>query len=111
MGVEINYSNPDGHVPEAESNNRVIKQRFRIVYYRLPYTKIPRIIIRHLAMNVTWNLNFFPAKVGALDRYIPRMIISHSNWYYKKHFRVGFGAYIQASKVNLPNNKKLSKDT
>ena len=33
MGIEINSENPYKHVPEANSNNRVIKYRFRIVYY------------------------------------------------------------------------------
>ena len=37
MGIEINHSNPDGHVHEVERNNRVIKDRFRIAYYQLPY--------------------------------------------------------------------------
>ena len=53
MGIEMNYSNPDDHVPEAERNNRVIKESFQIVYYRFPYKNIPRIMIHHLATNVT----------------------------------------------------------
>ena len=28
MGIEINYENPDDHVPEAERKNRGIKERF-----------------------------------------------------------------------------------
>ena len=31
--IEINCSNPDDRVPEAESNNIVIKEMFRITYY------------------------------------------------------------------------------
>ena len=30
MGIEMNYANPDDHVPEAERKNRVIKYKFRI---------------------------------------------------------------------------------
>ena len=33
MGIEMNYANPYDHVPEADRNNRVIKERFLIAYY------------------------------------------------------------------------------
>ena len=52
MGIEMNYSNIDDHVPETKSNNILIKERFRIVYYWLSYKETPMIMIRHLAMNV-----------------------------------------------------------
>ena len=41
-------------------------------------------MIRHLAMNVTLNLNIFPGKGGKLAHYSPQMILSQANWYYKK---------------------------
>ena len=43
-------------------------------------------MIFHLAMNVTRDLNLFPTKVGVLDHYILHMIMSQSNWDYKKTF-------------------------
>ena len=61
-------------------------------------------MIRHLAMNVPQNLNIFPAKVVVPDHYIPHMILSQSNWYYKKYFQVAFSSYVQASQVDDPNN-------
>ena len=94
IGIEMYYENPDNHVPESERNNRVIKERFRISYYRLPYKKIPRIMICHLSMNATQNLNMFTAKVGVSAHYSPHIILSQSNWDYNEHFRVEFGAYI-----------------
>jgi hypothetical protein len=69
MNVEMNYSNPEGHVPDIERNNRVIKERFRIAYYRLPFKKIPRIMIRYLAMINAKQLNLFPAKNGISAHY------------------------------------------
>ena len=35
--VTMNYANPQEHVPEAERNNRVIKERMRTAYHRLPF--------------------------------------------------------------------------
>ena len=75
MVIETNYENPDDHVPEAKMNNRGIKESFQIAYYQLPYTNISRVMIRHLSMNVTQNLDLFPAKVGVSDHYIPQMIL------------------------------------
>ena len=39
--IQMNYANPDAHVPDVERNNRVIKERARIAYYLLPFKKIP----------------------------------------------------------------------
>ena len=39
MGKEMNYANPDDHIPEADRNNRVIKERIRIVYFGFRYKK------------------------------------------------------------------------
>lgn len=37
LNIDVNYEKPIDHVPEAERNNRVIKERFSISYHRLPY--------------------------------------------------------------------------
>ena len=104
MGIETNYSNPKIHVPEPERKNRVIKDRFLIAYYLLPYENIPMIMIYHLVMNVTRSLNMFPAKVGVPDHYSPHTILSQMNWDYNKHCWVEFGAYVQESQAHDPNN-------
>ena len=82
MEIKTNYENPYEHVPESESNNRVIKERFRIAYYQFTYKNIPRIMIRPLVMNVTWNLNLFPTKVAVAGHYRTQIIMSHRNCYY-----------------------------
>ena len=81
----MNYANTDDHVPEAERNNRVIKEKFIMTYYWLPYKHIPHIMIRHLVMNLTQNFNMFPAKGEVSAHYIPHMIMSQRNWDYKKN--------------------------
>ena len=62
LDVVMNYTNASDHVPEAERNNRTIKERIRAAYHRLPYKAIPRVMIRHLAMVCTTKLNFFSRK-------------------------------------------------
>jgi hypothetical protein len=36
--ITMHYAAAQQHMPEAERNNRVIKEQFRAVYHRLPYT-------------------------------------------------------------------------
>ena len=85
MRTETNYTNIENYVPEAEGNIRVIKERFRIAYYKSPYKKIPMIMIHHLEMNLKRNFNMFPDKGGLLGLYITHTIMSHRNCDYNKH--------------------------
>jgi hypothetical protein len=41
--VSMSYASPQEHVPEVEHNNRVIKERFRSVFHRLPLTRYQRL--------------------------------------------------------------------
>ena len=66
-------------------------------------------MIRHLAMNVTQNLNLFPEKGGALAHYRPHMILSQRNCDYNKHCQVEFGSYIQTSQVNNQKNNNIPR--
>ena len=91
----MNYANPDDHVTKTERNNRVVQEIFIIAYCRLPYKKIPRLMIQYLAMIATTKLNIFPSKVVILEYYYLHMIPTQRNWYYKKHFHYEFGSYAQ----------------
>ena len=64
-------------------------------------------MIPHLEMNVTQNLNFSPYEGVVSSYFIPHIILSQMNWNYIKHFKVEFGAYVQASQVNAPKNKNI----
>ena len=45
LNVTMNYTNAQDHVPEAERNNRTIKEKMRAALHRLPYKKIPKTMI------------------------------------------------------------------
>ena len=82
MGLKIRYTNQEKHVPEADRNNRLIKDRYRIAYYWFPYKKIPSNMIHRLEMNARLNLYVFSSKEGLLTHYIPHLILSQKNWDY-----------------------------
>jgi hypothetical protein len=52
LDVDMNFTNAQDHVPDAERKNETIKERIRASYHRLPYKAIPRIMIQYSAMIV-----------------------------------------------------------
>jgi len=64
LNIKMNFSNPGDHVLEAERNNRMITERIRATFHRLPYKAIPLIMVRYLVMDCTHKINMFPARVA-----------------------------------------------
>jgi hypothetical protein len=93
LGVCMNFTNALDHVPEAERNNRTIKERVRVAYHRLGYKALPRQLIRYLVQTQASQLNLFPAKGGISPCYSPRTILGLPTLDYVKHCKVPFGAY------------------
>ena len=100
LDITMHYASAQEHVPEAERNNRTIKERFRSQLHRLPFKIIPRIMIQILVMEVTKKLNYFPPKGGVSTYYSPRMILHQSNLNYNTHFKFEFGQFVQATDDN-----------
>lgn len=104
FGIRVNYANPQEHVPEIERNNRVIKERVRATYHRLPYERLPRVMVKTLVTETPKKLNFFPARHGVSKYYSPRMIVHQENLHYDKHCRYAFGTYVEAHDEPSPSN-------
>jgi hypothetical protein len=96
FGVEMNYANPEEHVPKAERNNWTIKEHICATYHCIPFKRLPRLMIKVLVADSAQKLNFFPAKDGILEYYCPCMILHERNIDYDKHCLYSFGTYIQA---------------
>ena len=92
LDIVMNYTNASNHVPEAEQNNRTIKERIRETFQRLPYKAISCIMIQYLAMVSGMQLNFFPTKGGVSTYYSLWMIMDQMNLDYTKHCTMPFGA-------------------
>ncbi|KAL7562162.1 hypothetical protein ACA910_020358 [Epithemia clementina (nom. ined.)] len=94
--IEIKLANAQEHVPEAERNIRVMKERVRATFHRLPFTKITKIMTQMLVMECAKQLNFFPSKDSVSTQYSPRMILHHEPLDYQRHCATPFGTYVQA---------------
>ena len=97
----MNFTNPQEHVPEAERNNRIIKERVRATCHRLPFSQLTKTMTKILVMKLTKKLNFFPSTNGISNYYSSRMILHQKNLNYEKNYRYSFGSYVQAH--NEPN--------
>jgi hypothetical protein len=104
FGIGMNFANPQEHVPEAERNNRVIKERVRATYHRLPYKQITKTMTKILVMDSAKKLNFFPAKNGISEYFSPRMLLHQRNLDYTKNCKFTFGTYVQAHDEPSPTN-------
>jgi hypothetical protein len=104
LGVSMNDTTTDEHVPEPERNNRTIAERIRCAYHNLPYKAMPKVMLRYLAMVCAQQLNFFPAKGGVSPYYSPHVLLGGRDLDYNKHCQVPFGAYVQAVQENNPKN-------
>ena len=69
--IQFNFANPGDHVPEAERNNREIKERIRATYHRLPFTHLPKQMVIALVQESAKKLNLFPARHGVSQFYSP----------------------------------------
>ena len=100
--IKMNYANPQEHVPQAERNNRTIKERVRCVYHRLPFVHLLRILVKYLVIDATQKLNYFPARHGISKYYSPRMILMQENLDYEKHCKYAFGTYGTSTQQTRP---------
>jgi hypothetical protein len=109
LGARMNFTNALDHVPEAERNNRTIKEQVRAAYHRLPYKALPRQLIRYFVQTQASQLNLFPAKGGISPYYSPRSILGLPTLDYVKHCTVPFGAYVQANHKTNQTNSNASQ--
>jgi hypothetical protein len=109
LGVRMNFTNTLDHVPEAERNNRTIKERVQAAYHSLPYKALPRQLIRYLVTTQANQLNLFPAKGGISPYYSPRTILQLPTLDSEKHCALPFGAYVQANHETNQTNSNAAR--
>jgi hypothetical protein len=96
MGITLNFSSRNKHVPEVERCIRTIKERVRAIASSLPFKKyLPR-MIAEMVYNVVFWLNSFPHKDGVHTTISPRTLIMGLANDYHKHCKNAFGTYLQA---------------
>ena len=104
LDIELECCSAQEHVPEIERSIRVIKERFRTLYHRLPFNAIPKVMVKVAAMECVKWLNSFPPRTGVSDFYSPRAIVTGRPIDYNRHCKTAFGSYVQALHETNPTN-------
>jgi len=63
MGIALNMTAANEHVPKVERQIRVIKERVRCTRHTMPFTQVPVVILIQLVYHSVMWLNAFPPKV------------------------------------------------
>ena len=80
-----NLANAQGHVPEAEHTNHVLKEHIHTTYHGIPYKMIPQTVVCYMAMETAAKLNYFPTKGGCSNYFSLSESLHHVKCNYKKH--------------------------
>ena len=110
-GITGNPTSKNEHVPEVKRQIRVIKERVREIYNTLPYTTIPKIMMKELVYYVVTWLNNFPPKGGISKTITPRQLFTGDKVHYNRHCKIQFGEYVQVHEENTPTNSMEPRAT
>jgi len=109
LGVSVNITAREEHVPEIERQHRVIKERARAIIQTLPYKCMPKRMRIALIQNVVFWLNNIP-KIG--QDHSPRdLICGEQLLNYRTICRIPFGAYAQVHDDQSVTNTMTSRTT
>ena len=103
LDITMNYTTTGDHVPEAERNNRTLKERIRAAFHNLPFHAMPGAMLKQLVLMCCHQLNIFPSKTGISDYFSPYSIMSGRNIDYSR-LSIPFGSYVQASHEAIDYN-------
>lgn len=96
IGLELNMTAANEHVPKIECQIRVIKEQTRCIRHTLPFKYIPILMLVEMVyMSCMW-VNAFPPKSGVSETLSLRNIMTGMQFDYNKHCKYPFGAYGQA---------------
>lgn len=91
MGINMDISGVNKHVPDAEVRIRIIKERCRCILNSLPYA-LPRSLIPNLVLYVVARINSLPSNLR-VDKTPPRQVFTNRIMDVERDLKFGFGDY------------------
>ena len=98
VAVPFDFAARDDHIPEVERFNRTIKDSVRSAYNVLPFTHVPKTVVRHLVLNAVFWWNALPNDNSPFDLYSNHYILHGVHTDFVRHVRSPFGSYVQTHK-------------
>jgi hypothetical protein len=109
-GPMVNLASSNEHVPEIERQIWVVKERCRATRHRLPFQRIPKLMMIHIVLNVVKLLIFCTTKGGVSNTLNPNTIMSGETLDYKKHMSLQIGQYFQVHEEDNPRNSQIARN-
>jgi len=107
IGINLNITVWDEHIPEIEQYIWTIKERIRAMTNMLPFDQLPHQLIVEIAFNEVFWINCFPHKDGIHNTFSPLTVVTGSKIDFNKHCRLQLGAYVQIHEQH--NNSLFSR--
>lgn len=104
--IEVNIVNPDEDVGDIERINCTIQEKFRTIYYHLPFKAIPKFMINSLVCVTSHTMILFQVKGGVSVYLSPHVVLGKKQLDYKQYFQYEFVDYVKTSHVNTVINNK-----
>ena len=108
LRVTMHFAAAQEHVPPAERNHRVIKERGRVIWHEVPFDYMPNLMIKILIAEVVTKLNFFPNRNG-IPHFSPRSLLKQPKVNFTKHCAFKFGTYVGAPNEAQPYNTMAAR--
>jgi Reverse transcriptase (RNA-dependent DNA polymerase) len=94
-GLQFSICAVDAHVPEVERAIRTLKETIRATIHGMPFSRLPRVLIKELVASAVAQANMFPHPDGISPTLSPSSIVTGAP---KPDFRcmpLEFGQYVQ----------------
>ena len=98
MGISLNVSSRNKHVPEIKRYIGTLKDWVRAIAASLPFKKYQPRLIAEMVYKVLFWLNRFPHNIRVHATSSPRTLITGLAIDYFKHCKIAFGTYVQVHK-------------
>ena len=109
LGMHLNMTAANEHVPKIEQQICVIKERAHCIWHTLPFKILPLLMLIEMINHLVLWLNAFPPKGRVSEMISPRMIVIGVPFDYNKHCKWAFGTYGQTSEEPKPSNMQVGR--
>jgi hypothetical protein len=93
--VHFSICSADNHVPEIERAIRTVKESIRSTIHGMPYSSLPRVLVKELALHAVRTINMLPHPDGVSTSLSPATIITGVHKPDYRSMPLEFGTYVQ----------------
>jgi hypothetical protein len=93
--VQFTICAAEDHVPEIERAIRTVKENIRTTIHGMPYSRLPRVLVKELAVAAIRTFNMFPHPDGVSATLSPATIVTGQPKTDYTTMRLEFGTYVQ----------------